>query len=114
MEAAIWDECTFTHLRYSNSVGLLTLLVVFKGVGGLAGSSANAVEMVTWATNSSSDVAGVAIGVADMFSSTDGAMAKTAGLSAAGGSVGLGRVISQPLLQVTCVLGPQKHYGHGR
>ena len=66
----------------------------WEGVGGLAGSSADAAEMVTQVTNSSWDVAGVAIGVADMFYSTDCAMAKTAGLSATGGSMGLGWVVS--------------------
>ena len=93
-EAAIWEECTFTHLGYSHSVGLLALPVVFKGLGGLAGLSTDAAEMVTQVTNSTSDVAGVAIRAADTFSSTDATMAKTAELSAAGGSMGLGWVVS--------------------
>ena len=42
-ETAVWDTCTFTHFQYSDSVGLLALPVIFKGVGELAGSSADAV-----------------------------------------------------------------------
>ena len=93
MEAAAWDKCTFTHLGYSNSVELLMSPAVFQGVGGSAGSSADAADMMTQVTDSSSDVAGVAIRAADMFSSTDVTTAKTVGLSATGGLMGLGWVV---------------------
>ena len=93
-------------------MGLFALPVVFKGVGGLAGSSANAAEMLTWVTDSSSDVVGVAIRVPDIFSGTDHAMAKTAEISAIGGSMELGWADSSISASGNLCTRPSKHCNH--
>ena len=93
--ATIQDEFALSPiLGIPASVGVLALPVVFKGVGGLASSSADVVGVVIGVTDSSFATAGVVIRVAEMFSGTDGTMAKTVGLSTAGGSMGLGWVAS--------------------
>ena len=93
-EAAAWDECTLTHFGHSSSVGFLASPVVFEGVGGSAGSSANAVGVVTRVANSSYNMAGVVLRVADTSSDVEGVTVKTAGLSTGSGSMGLGWVAS--------------------
>ena len=91
-EAAIQDKCTFTHLGYSDSMGPLASPVVFwrgGSIGWLICQCSS--DMGNWLLLR---CGGVAIRVADMFSSTDSAMAKTVGLSTAWGSMGLGWVVS--------------------
>ena len=85
-------QITLIHFEYSGSVRLLRSPVVPGGVGGLAGSSADAVGVVTRATDSSFDMAGVVIRVADMFSDTEGATVKAAGPSVDRGLMGSGWV----------------------
>ena len=110
-EAAIQEECTFTHFGYSCSRWLPVSLAAFEGVEDwpahllMQGGGNGAAE-------SSSNIAGLVLRAADALSKVTGIVVETVGPPASGGSMGLG--LGALLTSNSCnpCASPSKHCGH--